>query len=88
MMEETWQELDEKALKVIQLFLVDEVFGKFFMEKTASFLWERLQDHYLKKSLANQLILKQRLFFLRMHEGILIKSTLQNFPLLSMIYIR
>ena len=55
--------------------MVDE----FSMEKTASLLWDRLQDHSLKKSLANRLILKQRLFPLRMHEGTPIKSHITEF---------
>ena len=49
MKEETWQESDEKALMVIQLYLADEVLYQFSMEKTASSLQERLQDHYMKK---------------------------------------
>ena len=53
MKEETWQELVEKALTAIQLCLADKVFDEFSTEKTASSLWERLQNHYLKKSLAN-----------------------------------
>jgi len=48
-------------------------------KKTTSSLWERLQDHYLKKSLTNQLILKLRLFLLRMHEGLPIKSHIVEF---------
>ena len=79
MKEETWQKLDEKALTAIQLFLADEVLDEVSMETTSSSLWERLQNHYLKKSLANRLILKHRLFFLRMHEGTPIKSHIVKF---------
>ena len=79
MKEETWQELDEKALMAIQLCLANKVLDEFSIEKTTSSSWERLQDHYLKKSLANRLILKQRLFFLRMHEGTPIKSHIAEF---------
>ena len=82
MKEETWQELDEKALTAIQLYLADEVLDEFSTEKIISSLWERLQDHYLKKSLANRLILKQCLFLLRMHEGTPIKSHIAEFSLL------
>ena len=49
------------------------------MEKITSSLWERFQDHYLKKSLANRLILKQCLFLIRMHEGTPIKSHIAEF---------
>ena len=40
MKEETWQELDEKALTAIQLCLVDEVLDEFSLEKTAFSLWD------------------------------------------------
>ena len=56
MKEETWQELDEKALIAIQLCFTDKVLDELSTEKTTSSLWERLQDHYLEKSLANRLI--------------------------------
>jgi len=55
------------------------VLDVFSTEKTASSLWEQLQDHYIKKSLANRLILKQHLFLLRMHECTLIKSYIAEF---------
>ena len=74
MKEETWQELNEKALTAIQFCLTDEVLDEFSMEKIAFSLWERHQNHYLKKSLVNRLILKQCLFLLRIHEGTPIKS--------------
>ena len=74
MKEEIWQDLDEKALTAIQLFLLDEMLDEFSMEKTASSLWKWLQNRYLKKSLVNQLILKHRLFLLCMHESTTIKS--------------
>jgi len=71
--------LDKKALTAIQFCLTDEVLDEFSVEKTVSSLWERLQNYYLKKSLANRLILKQRLFLLRMYEGTLIKSHITEF---------
>jgi len=49
MKEETWQELNKKPLTAIQLYLTDKVLDEFSTEKTTSSLWERLQDHYLKK---------------------------------------
>ena len=39
MKEESWQELDEKALTVIQLYLADKVLDEFSTKKTASSLW-------------------------------------------------
>jgi len=49
MKKETWQKLDEKVLTAIQFCLTDEVLNEFSSKKTASSLWERLQDHNLKK---------------------------------------
>jgi len=66
-------------LAAIQFCLVDEALDEFSMEKSTSSLWERLQDHYLKKSLANQLILKQHLFLLCVHESTPIKSYIVEF---------
>ena len=63
----------------MQFCLADEVLDEFSMEKTTFSLWERLQDHCLKKLLANRLILKQRLFLFRMHEGTPIKSHIAEF---------
>jgi len=79
MKEKTWQELDEKALTAIQLCLADEVLDEFSIKKTASSLWERLQDHYLKKLFVNRLILNQHIFLFRMHEGTPIKSHIAEF---------
>ena len=39
MKEETWQELDEKALIAIQFCLADEVLDEFSTEKTIFLLW-------------------------------------------------
>ncbi|MBA0624780.1 hypothetical protein Godav_010070 [Gossypium davidsonii] len=39
------------------------------MEKTSSALWKWLETLYVTKSLANCLVLKQRLFMFRMNEG-------------------
>ncbi|MBA0824957.1 hypothetical protein Goarm_021589, partial [Gossypium armourianum] len=51
-----WEELDEKALSAIQLYLTNTVFQKV------------LETLYATKSLANCLVLKQRLFTFRMNE--------------------
>ena len=40
MNKETWQELDEKTLTSIQIYLADEVLDEFSTEKTAFSLWE------------------------------------------------
>ena len=39
MKEETWQELNEKTLTAIQLYLADEVLDEFSSKKITSSLW-------------------------------------------------
>ncbi|MFQ6641326.1 hypothetical protein Gotur_014430 [Gossypium turneri] len=49
------------------------------MEKTSSALWEMLETLYATKSLANYLVLKQRLFTFRMNEGELLRDHISQF---------
>ncbi|KAK5812564.1 hypothetical protein PVK06_027999 [Gossypium arboreum] len=74
-----WEELDEKALSAIQLCLTNTVLQEVLMEKTSSALWKRLETLYATKSLANRLVLKQRLFTFRMNEGELLRDHISQF---------
>ncbi|KAG8483273.1 hypothetical protein CXB51_022363 [Gossypium anomalum] len=74
-----WEELDEKALSAIQLCLANTVLQEVLMEKTSSSLWKRLETLYATKSLANRLVLKQRLFTFRMNESELLKDHISQF---------
>ncbi|KAK5770576.1 hypothetical protein PVK06_046727 [Gossypium arboreum] len=74
-----WEELDEKALSAIQLYLTNTVLQEVLMEKTSSALWKRLETLYATKSLANRLVLKQRLFTFRMNEGELLRYHISQF---------
>ena len=48
-------------------------------ERTASGLWSKLEDLYLKKSLAKRLYMKRRLYTFSMKEGVAIKDHLDEF---------
>ncbi|KAG8496442.1 hypothetical protein CXB51_007515 [Gossypium anomalum] len=74
-----WEELDEKALSAIQLCLTNTVLQEVLMEKTSSALWKRLKTFYATKSLANRLVLKQRLFTFRINEGELLRDHISQF---------
>ena len=74
-----WEELDEKALSAIQLCLANTVLQEVLMEKTSFALWKRLETLYATKSLANRLVLKQRLFTFRMNEGELLRDHISQF---------
>ena len=61
--------LEEKAYSTILLCLADDVITEVATETTACGLWLKLESLYMTKSLTNKLLLKQRLFSLRMQEG-------------------
>ncbi|MFQ6667906.1 hypothetical protein Gotur_033759 [Gossypium turneri] len=78
------EELDEKALLAIQLCLANTVLQEVLMEKTSSALWKWLETLYATKSLANRLVLKQRLFTFRMNECELLRDHIsQSITLLN-----
>ncbi|MBA0876477.1 hypothetical protein Goshw_030030 [Gossypium schwendimanii] len=74
-----WEELDENALSVIQLCLANTVLQEVLMEKTSSALWKRLETLYASKSLANCLVLKQRLFTFCKNECELLRDHISQF---------
>ena len=61
--------LEEKAHATIMLCLVDDIITEIVDQDTAAGLWLKLESLYMTKSLTNKLLLKQRLFSLRMQEG-------------------
>ncbi|MFQ6623924.1 hypothetical protein Gotur_004376, partial [Gossypium turneri] len=69
--------LIQSSLK--KLCLANMVLQEVLMEKTSSALWKRLETLYATKSLANHLVLKQRLFTFRMNEGELLKDHISQF---------
>ncbi|KAL6138843.1 hypothetical protein ACLB2K_064122 [Fragaria x ananassa] len=58
--------LEEKAHSTILLCLADDIITEVAEEETAAGLWLKLESLYMTKSLTNKLLLKRRLFSLRM----------------------
>jgi len=54
---------------MIMLCLADDIITEIADQDTATGLWLKLESLYMTKSLTNKLLLKQRLFGLRMQEG-------------------
>ena len=73
-----WTILDEKAHSTIILSLSDDVIIEVADQETAAALWAKLESLYMTKSLTNKLLLKQRLFRLRMQEGTPLRDHLEN----------
>ncbi|GJX46602.1 hypothetical protein Tco_0271792 [Tanacetum coccineum] len=67
---------NEKAHSTILLSLLDEVLYEVADEETNTGVWKKLEKLYMTKSLMNKLLLKQRLFSLRMKEGSALKDHL------------
>ncbi|CAA7032610.1 unnamed protein product [Microthlaspi erraticum] len=70
--------LEEKAHATILLCLADDVIIEVSSETTAAGLWGKLESLYMTKSLTNKLLLKQRLFALRMDEGTQLRDHLDQ----------
>ncbi|KAJ4701136.1 Retrovirus-related Pol polyprotein from transposon TNT 1-94 [Melia azedarach] len=70
--------LEEKAHSTIMLCLADDIITEVTDEETAQDLWLKLEGLYMTKSLTNKLLLKQRLFSLRMQEGMPLRDHLDQ----------
>ena len=65
-----WKELEVKAVASIQLCLGDDVMYHVMDEESPAAVWLKLESWYMSKSLTNKLYLKQRLYGLKMAEGL------------------
>ncbi|KAL6188372.1 hypothetical protein ACLB2K_039765 [Fragaria x ananassa] len=61
--------LEEKAHSTILLCLADDIITEVAEEETAAGLWLKLESLYMTKSLTNKLLIKRRMFSLRMKGG-------------------
>ncbi|KAH9722896.1 Integrase catalytic domain-containing protein [Citrus sinensis] len=72
-------EIDRKARGTIILSLADSVIREVAKEPTVAGLWAKLESIYMKKSLANRLYIKKRMFTLKMMEGTPLDDHLDEF---------
>ncbi|KAF7815134.1 Retrovirus-related Pol polyprotein from transposon TNT 1-94 [Senna tora] len=63
----------------ISMSVTDSVLREIAGEDTATKAWKKLEELYLAKSLTNRLYLNKRLYNLRMIEGTMVKSYLDEF---------
>ena len=71
--------INNKAHSTIILHLSDEVLREVSKEKTASGLWTKLKELFLKKSLAKRLSMKRKLYMFSMKDGTALKDHLDEF---------
>jgi hypothetical protein len=69
MTDDKWQDIDERALSAIQLSLSFDALLEVMHEKFAVTLWNKLEELYMIKSLANKLRLKEHLYTIHMSGG-------------------
>ena len=79
MADDKQEDLDEKASSALQLSLSPDLLREVMNAKTATELWKQLEKLFMTKSLANKLRLKERIYTIRMAEGISIQSYLNEF---------
>ncbi|KAG9446276.1 hypothetical protein H6P81_012404 [Aristolochia fimbriata] len=66
---DTWEEMEMKAVSLIRLCLAEEVAYNVIKETSAPSLWLKLEKMYMTKSLSNKLYLKNQLYNARMAKG-------------------
>jgi hypothetical protein len=79
MIDDKWQDIDERALSAIQLSLSFDVLCEVMNEKSATTLWKKLEELYMIKILANKLCLKECLYTICMSEDTSMQSHLNEF---------
>lgn len=76
--------INNKAHNNIILHLSDEVLRETTKKKIASGLWIKLEELFLKKSLAKRLYIKKKLYTFSMKQRTTIKNLLEEFIKLIM----
>ena len=65
-----WKELEVKTMATIRICLGDDVMYHVLDEESPVAVWLKLESWYMSKSLMNKIYLKQRLYSLKMAEGL------------------
>ncbi|KAH9657805.1 hypothetical protein KPL70_023225 [Citrus sinensis] len=71
--------INNKAHSMIILHLSDEVLREVSKERTASGLWAKLEEMFMKKSLAKRLYIKRRLYTFSMKDEVAMKDHVDEF---------
>ena len=64
-----WKDLETRATLTIRMCLADEVMYHVMDEKSPVAIWLKLESRYMSKPLTNNLILKKKLYGLKMTKG-------------------
>ena len=58
-----------RVVSTIKMCLVNEVMNHVIDEESPTVIWLKLESRYMSKSLTNKLLLKKKLYGLKMAEG-------------------
>ena len=64
-----WQDSETRAASTIRMCLVDKVMYHVMDEESPEAIWLKLESRYMSKSLTNKLLLKKKLYGLKMADG-------------------
>ena len=65
-----WKDSEMRAVSTISMCLVDEMMYDVMDEESLTAIWLKLENRYMSKSLTNKLLLKKKLYGLKMVEGL------------------
>ena len=63
------QDLETRGASTIRMYLVDEVMYYVTDEESSTAIWLKLESRYMSNSLTNKLLLKKKLYGLKMAQG-------------------
>ena len=86
MSDHQWMSLEKKACSVSRGYLVDVALYSVLEEKILKDLWSKLHTMYMEKNMCNKLMLKKRLYNLRMQEGRDILGHIQMFDQINLAH--
>ena len=73
------KQLEENAYSIIVLYLVDNVLHQIDEEETTFGVWNKIEDLFMRKSLTNKILLKERLFGFHIGPGKTLEQNLDEF---------
>ncbi|KAJ9546691.1 hypothetical protein OSB04_019234 [Centaurea solstitialis] len=73
------REMEAWAFTTLRMVMGENVIYEIVSEKTASGIWSKLENLYLKRTLTNRLLLMRSCLFFKMKEGATIKSHMTEF---------
>ena len=80
--DDKWKEIDNNTIANLHLALADSVLSSVAEKTTAKEIWEALTRIYETKPLHNKMLLKRKLYILRMSESMSVMDHINNLNML------